>query len=215
MTNGEIIQKVFNCEVCEPIIEDDIIHVIFSDKNDSAIGFDWSWWNMEYKESTTKNNLGVDLISRADALDCVNIGISFCDVYKKINDLPSVTPQEPMVIPIAEFKFDKDKLKELVDRAVLTVIPQEPTDKIFTKAELDSMAKAINYGWELRVNEVIDKIRAEIAEYGSIWVQYQITGKSDRDIEQLVIGVLKQAKEQVLEIIDKYKAEIEPQEDEE
>ena len=156
-----------------------------------------------------------DCISRADALDCVNIGISFCDVYKKINDLPSVTPQEPMVIPIAEFKFDKDKLKELVDRAVLTVIPQEPTDKIFTKAELDSMAKAINYGWELRVNEVIDKIRAEIAEYGSIWVQYQITGKSDRDIEQLVIGVLKQAKEQVLEIIDKYKAEIEPQEDEE
>ena len=29
MTNGEIIQKVFTCEVCEPIPEDDIIHVIF------------------------------------------------------------------------------------------------------------------------------------------------------------------------------------------
>ena len=53
MTNGEMIQKVFNCEVCEPIMEDDIIHVIFSDKNDSAIGFDWSWWNMEYKEPKT------------------------------------------------------------------------------------------------------------------------------------------------------------------
>ena len=50
MTNGEMIQKVFDCEVCEPIPEDDIIHVIFSDKNDSAIGFDWSWWIMEYKE---------------------------------------------------------------------------------------------------------------------------------------------------------------------
>lgn len=46
MTNGEMIQKVFNCEVCEPIPEDDIINVIFPDKNDSAIGFDWSWWNM-------------------------------------------------------------------------------------------------------------------------------------------------------------------------
>lgn len=48
MTNGEMIQKVFNCEVCEPIIEDDIIHVIFADKKDSAIGFDWSWWNTPY-----------------------------------------------------------------------------------------------------------------------------------------------------------------------
>ena len=53
MTNGEMIQKVFNCEVCEPVMEDDIIHVIFSDKNDSAIGFDWSWWIMEYKEPKT------------------------------------------------------------------------------------------------------------------------------------------------------------------
>lgn len=71
--------------------------------------------------------------------------------------------------------------------------------------------------WEYRPQEqesIIDKIRAEIAEYGSIWVQYKITGKSDRDIEQLVSGVLKQAKEQVLDVIDKYKAEIEPQESE-
>lgn len=60
MTNGEMIQKVFNCEVCEPIIEDDVIHVIFADKKDSAIGFDWSWWNAEYKESTTKNDLEID-----------------------------------------------------------------------------------------------------------------------------------------------------------
>lgn len=64
MTNGEMIQKVFDCEVCEPLPEDDIIHVIFPDKNDSAIGFDWSWWNMEYKDPTAKNNLGVDCISR-------------------------------------------------------------------------------------------------------------------------------------------------------
>lgn len=62
MTNGEMIQKVFNCEVCEPIIEDDIIHVIFADKKDSAIGFDWSWWNAEYKEPTTKNDLAVEKI---------------------------------------------------------------------------------------------------------------------------------------------------------
>jgi hypothetical protein len=56
---------------------------------------------------------------------------------------------------------------------------------------------------------VLDKIRSEIAEYGSIWVEYKITGRSDKDIEQLVSDVLSQAKKQVLEIIDKYKAESE------
>ena len=56
---------------------------------------------------------------------------------------------------------------------------------------------------------VLDKIREEIADYGSIWVAYAITGKSDKDIEQLVSDVLSQAKKQVLEIIDKYKAESE------
>lgn len=51
MTNGEKIQKDFKgCEVCEPIVEDDIIHVIFADKKDSAIGFDLSWWNAEYQD---------------------------------------------------------------------------------------------------------------------------------------------------------------------
>ena len=57
--------------------------------------------------------------------------------------------------------------------------------------------------------EVLDKIRAEIAEYGSVWVEYNITGRTDKDIEQLVNDVLRQAKEQVLDVIDKYRAESE------
>ena len=56
---------------------------------------------------------------------------------------------------------------------------------------------------------VLDKIRTEISEYGSIWVKYKITGRRDKDIEQLVTDVLKQAKKQVLDVIDKYKAESE------
>lgn len=56
---------------------------------------------------------------------------------------------------------------------------------------------------------VLDKIRTEISEYGSIWVEYKITGRSDKDIEQLVSDVLSQAKKQVLDVIDKYKAESE------
>lgn len=61
----------------------------------------------------------------------------------------------------------------------------------------------------LEQESVLDKVRAEIAEYGSIWVAYAITGHSDRDIENLIEGVLKQAKEQVLNIIDKYRTESE------
>ena len=64
----------------------------------------------------------------------------------------------------------------------------------------------------LEQEPVIDKIRAEIAEYGSIWVEYKITGRRDKDIEQLVSDVLSQAKKQVLEVIDKYKAESEDKE---
>ena len=112
MTNGEKIQQDFACELCEPIIEDDIIHVIFADKKDSAIGFDWSWWNAEYKEPTTKNDLGVDCISR-DAVKYyiqahIHEIITESGIDKNahtnrilrallngVDTMPSVTPQEP------------------------------------------------------------------------------------------------------------------------
>lgn len=47
MTNGEKIVNDFKCEVYEPIVEDNIIHVAF-DKGDTLIGFDLDWWNSEY-----------------------------------------------------------------------------------------------------------------------------------------------------------------------
>ena len=62
----------------------------------------------------------------------------------------------------------------------------------------------------LEQEPVLDKIRTEISEYGSIWVEYKITGRRDKDIEQLVSDVLSQAKKQVLDVIDKYKTEVEP-----
>jgi len=44
----------------------------------------------------------------------------------------------------------------------IKALEQEPTDKNFTKADIDAIVKAINEGWELRVNEILSKIRAEI-----------------------------------------------------
>ena len=57
--------------------------------------------------------------------------------------------------------------------------------------------------------DAIDKAREEIAAYGSIWVEYNIPGHTDHDIEKIVENVLKQAKEQVLAVIDKYREESE------
>ena len=75
------------------------------------------------------------------------------------------------------------------------------------KSDVD-MAKVADAIKALEQEPVLDKISAEIAEYGSIWVEYKITGRRDKDIEQLVTDVLKQAKKQVLDVIDKYKAEV-------
>ena len=50
----------------------------------------------------------------------------------------------------------------------------------------------------------LDDIKAEINQYGSIWVQYTIKGHTDKDIEDLIEDVLSQAKRQVLNIIDRH-----------
>ena len=79
----------------------------------------------------------------------------------------------------------------------------------------DEDIKAFKMAIEVLEQEpVLDKIRSEIAKYGSICVEYKLklTGRRNQDIEQLVTDVLKQAKKQVLDIIDKYKAESEDQE---
>ena len=61
-----------------------------------------TWLNAEYKEPTTKNNVGVDAISRIETIDylckhCPDDGECFkdCDEIKHLRELPSVTPQEP------------------------------------------------------------------------------------------------------------------------
>ena len=51
----------------------------------------------------------------------------------------------------------------------------------------------------------LDRAREEIAAYGSLWVEYCIPGHTDHDIEVIVENVLKQAKKQVLAVIDKYR----------
>lgn len=78
------------------------------------------------------------------------------------------------------------------------VLDQEPTDNSFTKADIDAIVKAINEGWKLRVNEILDKIRAEILED---------CGYSKDYVGAFTYSTIKL--KTVLQIIDKYKAETE------
>jgi len=99
-----------------------------------------------------------------------------------------VKVSEEGIIPIEEFRSDRFFDIESSDLDFLT-----DEEKTFV------------------INDVLDKIRAEIAEYGSIMVAYAITEdtKTDKGIEKLVSDVLSETKRQVLDIIDKYKTESE------
>lgn len=79
-------------------------------------------------------------------------------------------------------------------RELPSMTPQEPTDKNFTKADIDAIAKAINKGWELRVNEIVSKIRAEILE--------EHENAYAREDDDTAYGL-----SMALDILDKYKAE--------
>ena len=95
-----------------------------------------------------ENRLKADLVAILEEIDLQFDEISFCK-KGEWKTVPAIKSEYKAII--------QQKINELS-----SVTPQEPTDKNFTKAELDSIVKAINSGWELRVNEVLDKIRAEI-----------------------------------------------------
>ena len=81
---------------------------------------------------------------------------------------------------------------------VVRALTYESTGKNFTQADIDAIVKAINEGWELRVNEILGKIRAEIRA-NSFYVMPQY-GRTIREAD-------------VLHIIDKYKADKEQKDD--
>ena len=104
----------------------------------------------------------------------------------------------------------KHPIKEALEKAI-EALEQEPKTKIKESNFSQEQYKAdLQCAYDCG-KSVLDKLRAEIAEYGSICVEYKTTGRRE-DIEQLLTDVLKQAKKQVLDVIDKYRAESEDKE---
>jgi hypothetical protein len=141
-----------------------------------------TWLNSEYKEPTTKNDLGVDCISRTSALDSINWAYNLSNAYQKINDLPSVTPQlsVPEVTALAEW-----------------------TEKL-TKASEDAYNKGYADGMKAQ-EPILDKLRAEIeTKYGQcdICEYFEDYDYEENDIsEYRPIGDIAD----ILQIIDKYR----------
>lgn len=118
MTNGEKMQEVFpegETRRCRN-------GVVF-ESDGWCHAYDSDWWNAEYKETTTENNLDVNLISRADAIqamqnkakkltneDTIN---GLCGAVAILYEMPSVTPQEPRWIPVSE-RLPEDSEEYLV-----------------------------------------------------------------------------------------------------
>ena len=81
------------------------------------------------QEPTTKNDLGVDLVSRKEMIkqcqewrnhEFVKMTNPYYYLEKRLNNLPSVTPQEPRWIPVSEklpepFTFVNATCRSLVD----------------------------------------------------------------------------------------------------
>ena len=125
MTNGEKIKETFpNLRV---ILRDSCVQVMDEDCS-FCNAYTLEWWNAEYEEPTTKNDLGVDCISRADA---IRVASGYChpsNVAKELAKLPSVTLQ-PRWIPISE-KLPKE---------FETVILSTDKDEVFVGDYLGKM----------------------------------------------------------------------------
>ena len=104
---------------------------------------DEDWWNAEYKEPTTKNNLGVDCISRADAIqamqdkakkitneDTIN---GLCGAVAILFDMPSVTPQEPFInkpcVSSGVCEHDKNNVLDKIDEIITDALDKSTDQK--------------------------------------------------------------------------------------
>lgn len=133
---------------------------------------------LEQIKSTTKNNLGVDAVSRKAVKEVLYAPkkaiLTFEEFEKAIDNLPSVTPQEPQSFKWCTDCKEYDTEKHCCHR--------------YSKVIRDTVA-------EIRQESILDKIRAEI-EVKLAEPQYQHEEEDWRD--GLIIAET---------IIDKYKAE--------
>ena len=144
MTNKEKFKEVFGLEIDDT---SDCGYFDCTDREckDCSVKDTKDWWNTEYKEPTTKNDLGVDCVSRAEVLRLMkdnwhthNGDWAMQESMDDIRALPSVTPQEPQTFKWCTNCKEYDQEKHCchrwskVIRDTVEEMRQEPIlDKIF------------------------------------------------------------------------------------
>lgn len=131
-----------------------------------------TWLNAEYEEPTTKNDLGVDCISRAEAIKCLECDFDITgkenmktvvnyinSAHDKIVNLPRVkqAPFKPMV----EIDLDYVIKQKYIEREVLDKIKAEILEEhenAYAREDND-----VAYGLSVAL-DIIDKYKVESEE---------------------------------------------------
>ena len=101
MTNGERIQTILD-------VDRDCTEV-HGENGTMTFTVTQDFWNAEYKEPTTKNDLGVDCISRDDVRDVMQeLWGTSGELMDRLMALPSVTPQYSSGLEKNSKKLEKD-----------------------------------------------------------------------------------------------------------
>ena len=119
-------------------------------------------WENQYTP-TTKNNLGVDAISRKQAIEeadklCLETGYDNEKVIEMLNELPPVTPQEPK--PMVEIDLDYVIRQKYIEREVLDKLRAEIDKARFVDKDTRICKNALASGLDVAL-QIIDKYKAE------------------------------------------------------
>ena len=148
------------------------------------------------QEPTTKNDLGVDCISRAEAIKCLECDFDITgkenmktvvnyinSAHDKIVNLPSVTPQEPQTFKWCTDCKEYDQEKHCCHR--------------WSKVIRDTVE-------EMKQEPILEQIKAEVENINVWGLRYNSDTDKDRKPQ-----IVQKVKEHVIAILDKYKAESE------
>ena len=117
-------------------------------------------WLEHIKSSTTKNDLGVDCISRFEVTEILNSEYDIDKILDRVDELPSVTPQEPQ--PMVEIDLYSVIKQKYIEREVLDKIRAE-IEQLRPNLRPEQMTD-YDYAMVDAINDIVaifDKYKAE------------------------------------------------------
>ena len=225
MTNGEKFKEVFKTS---DVDEGLLYAFVWLSKPDEVAEINIEWWNEEYKEPTTKNDLVVDCnncknnFHRGDGTSYCATGDGMCHFERE------ETFKNDLGVDCISRKAVQTRLKEIINEMetiFADIREREVNDSVCGLCEYDCDHGLDGYanecpGFEkddcFKLNEKYKAEWLDISNIPSVTPQEPILDKIRAEIEQLhligyaiVDGKREIASRAVMQIIDKYKKESE------